>query len=136
MKPATLAMAFLFFAAPAHAAPGMQTGKAIENGRTLFAHETFGGNGRTCDACHVNGGIGPGKTPDGKAIPSLGNAAAIFPRFSKRAGRVVTLEDQIRSCIRGGLQGNPPDGEQFVNLVSYVTSLSQGRALDMDGKPD
>lgn len=133
-----LGMTLVVSSAQALAAPGPQLGKAIENGSNLFLHETFGGNGRTCNTCHVNGGVGPGKTPDGKAIPSLGNAAAIFPRFNKRAGRVVTLVDQIRSCIHGGLQGNPPDydSEQLTDLVSYVTSLSQGKALDMDGKPN
>lgn len=134
---ATLGMIFVFSAALAHAAPGPELEKAIEQGKNLFAHEKFGGT-RTCDACHVNGGVGPGKTPDGKAIPSLGNAAAIFPRFNKRAGKIVTLRDQVRACIHGGLRGTPPayGSDQIVDLVSYVTSLSQGKSIDMGGKPE
>lgn len=111
--------------------------KAVQDGKRLFSHETFGGNGKTCDACHVNGGVGPGKLPNGKAIPSLSNAATIFPRFNPKANKVVTLEDQIRSCVGNALQGTPPvaGSEALTNLVSYVTSLSQGKAIDMGGKP-
>jgi len=137
MKISTLAMTLLFFSAAAQAAPGPELQKAIEDGKRLYSHETFGGNGRTCETCHANGGVGPGKLPDGKSIPSLENAAAIFPRFNSRAKKIVTLEDQIHSCVHGGLQGNSPayGSEQLVDLVSYVTSLAQGKALDMDGKP-
>lgn len=131
-----LLAASMLFSGSALAAPGTQVQEAIGNGAKLFSHESFGGK-RTCDACHVNGGKGPGRTPDGRAIPSLENAAAIFPRFNARAGRILTLQDQIRSCIHGGLQGNPPPegSNEVVDLLSYVTSLSQGKPIDMDGQP-
>lgn len=111
--------------------------KAIQGGKALFIHETFGGNGMTCQSCHAAGGVGPGKLPGGAAIPSLSNAAAIFPRFNQKANKVVTLEDQLRHCIAGGLQGKPPayGSEQLTQLVSYVSSLAQGKPLDMGGKP-
>ena len=111
--------------------------KAVQGGKTLFVHENFGGNGKNCQSCHVDGGVAPGKLPDGKAIPSLSNAAAIFPRFNPKANKVITLEDQVRSCIAGGLQGKPPayGSERLTELVSYVSSLSQGKPLDMGGKP-
>ncbi len=91
----------------------------------------------TCQSCHVEGGAALGKLPNGTAIPSLSNAAAIFPRFNPKANKVVTLEDQLRNCIAGALQGQPPayGSEQLTQLVSYVTSLAQGTPLDMDGKP-
>ena len=111
--------------------------KAIQDGKALFIHETFGGNGMTCQSCHAGGGVGPGKLPGGAAIPSLSNAAAIFPRFNQKANKVVTLEDQLRHCIAGGLQGKPPayGSEHLTQLVSYVSSLAQGKPLDMGGKP-
>lgn len=111
--------------------------KATQAGKALFIHETFGGNGKTCQSCHDNGGVGPGKLPNGTALPSLSNAAAIFPRFNPKANKVFTLEDQLRNCIAGGLQGKPPayGSEQLTQLVSYVTSLAQGKPLDMGGKP-
>jgi thiosulfate dehydrogenase len=131
------AIFLFFFAASAQAAPGPEIHQAIVLGKSLYMHETFGGNGRTCNTCHTHGGVGQGALPNGKAIPSLENAAAIFPRYNKRMNKIITLEDQIHSCINGGLQGNPPEygSEKLLELVSYVTSLSQGKPLDMDGQP-
>lgn len=129
---------FLSAIIPANAAMDTQLEKAVQDGRQLYAHETFGGNGRTCETCHVNGGNGPGKTPDGKAIPSLANAATVFPRFNAKANKVFTLQDQVRACVKGALQGTPPayDSDALTGLVSYVTSLSQGKPVDMGGKPE
>ena len=114
-----------------------QLEKAIEIGKGLFVHETFGGNGATCQSCHVAGGVGPGVLLNAKAIPSLSNAATIFRRFNPKSNKIVTLEDQVRSCIAGGLHGTPPasGSEQLTQLVTYLTSLAQGKPLDMGGKP-
>ena len=119
------------------AATEPQLEKAIQDGKALFVHETFGGNGKTCQSCHVDGGVGPGKLANGTTIPSLSNAATIYPRFNSKANKVVTLEDQLRTCIAGGLQGKPPayGSEQLTQLVTYVTSLAQGKPVDMGGKP-
>ena len=110
---------------------------AIESGSHLFTTDTFGGRGMTCQSCHSGGGKIPGQLANGSKIPSLSNAAAIFPRYSPRAGKVITLEDQIRGCIAGGLGGKPPAyGSQKLNdLVSYLTFLSNGKPIDMGGKP-
>jgi thiosulfate dehydrogenase len=119
------------------AATEPQLENAIQDGKALFVHETFGGNGRNCQSCHVDGGVGPGKLPNGTAIPSLSNAATIYPRFNSKANKVITLEDQLRTCIAGGLQGKPPTygSEQLTQLVTYVTSLAQDKPVDMGGKP-
>ena len=114
-----------------------QMDQAVEKGKTLFTHETFGGNGKVCESCHLGGGKAPGKLPNGQAIPSLGNAAAIFPRIRAKDNRLVTLPDQVVSCIGNALQGKAPayGSEELNALVSYVTSLSQGKQIDMGGKP-
>lgn len=114
-----------------------QLEKAILQGKDSFAHSTFGGNGKVCESCHLAGGKEPGKLPNGKSIPSLANAAAIFPRIRQKDGKLVTLPDQIRSCIAMALQGTPPDygGEELNALASYVTSLAQGKPIDMGGLP-
>jgi thiosulfate dehydrogenase len=85
------------------AATEPQLEKAIQDGEALFVHETFGGAGNTCQTCHVEGGAGPGKSSKGGAIPSLANAATIYPRFNPKANKVDTLEDKIGHCIAGGL---------------------------------
>ncbi len=114
-----------------------QLEKAVLQGKDSFAHSTFGGNGKVCESCHLAGGKEPGKLPNGKSIPSLANAAAIFPRVRQKDGKVITLPDQIRSCTAVALQGTPPDyGSEELNvLASYVTSLAQGKPIDMGGLP-
>lgn len=52
------------------AAAEPQLEKAIQDGKTIFVHETFGGNGMTCDGCHLNGGVGSGKRQNGKLFPA------------------------------------------------------------------
>lgn len=128
---AALAVPGVALAADAH------LDQAVAQGKQLFTHPSFGGNGRSCQSCHLSGGTTAGRLPNGKAIPSLNNAAAIFPRYSARRHKVILLPDQIRSCIANAIQGTPPAyGSDKLNaLASYVTSLSQGKPIDMGGKP-
>ncbi len=112
--------------------------KAIARGGEAFQHATFGASsGRVCNTCHLGGGMLPGRLPNGKAIPSLTNAAAIFPRVREQDHALITLADQVRSCVGGAIQGQPPEygSEELNALVSYVTSLSQGKSIDMGGQP-
>lgn len=128
----------LFALAPQFAlAMDAQLAKAVAHGKDLFYHEKFGGKGRVCNSCHSDGGMRPGKLPNGKAIPSLGNAATIFPHIRHRDHKLVTLPDQVHSCIAGGLKGKPPAyGSEDLNaLVAYVTSLANGKKINMGGKP-
>jgi thiosulfate dehydrogenase len=115
-----------------------QLEQAIAQGKQLFTHPSFGGNGRDCESCHLVGGTTAGKLPNGKAIPSLTNAAAIFPRYNVRMHKVIQLSDQIRSCVANAIQGTPPayGSDQLNALASYVTSLAQGKPIDMGGKPE
>lgn len=123
--------------APAHAAgPPAQLQPAVDQGKEIFMHPSFGGNGKACTSCHHNGGIGHGALPDGTRLPSLSNAAAIFPRFNRK-GKLVTIQDQIHNCVAGAIQGTPPayDSDKMRFLVVYLTSLSQGKTIEMGGKP-
>lgn len=123
-------------AALATAAPGPLQ-QSIQHGKALFTSAHFGGNGRTCDTCHRGEGKAQGMLPNGKAIPSLRNAAAIFPRYNKNAGMVLTLQQQVHRCVMGALQGTPPayGSPEMTDLISYLTSLSQGKAIEMGGSP-
>jgi len=111
--------------------------QAIARGKEHFLHDTFGGSGRVCDTCHRGGGMLPGRLPDGRAIPSLNNAAAIFPRVDDDDQTLITLADQVQHCVAGAIKGTPPAaGSDTLNsLVSYVTSLAQGKAIDMGAPP-
>ncbi len=110
---------------------------AVQRGAHLFTTDTFGGHGMTCQSCHSGGGKIAGQVAGGGKIPSLANAAAIFPRYSPRAGKVITLQDQIRACIAGALGGKPPayGSQALTDLTSYLTFLSNGKPIDMGGKP-
>ncbi len=112
--------------------------QTVQEGRQLFMTGTFGGNGRSCNSCHTGDGTTLGALPNGKAISSLNNAAAIFPRYNARRGVVLSLQDQVHNCVAGALEGTPPahDSKEMLALISYLTSLSQGKPIDMGGKPE
>lgn len=114
-----------------------QLQEAVARGHENFLHNTFGGSGRVCNTCHLGGGTRAGRLPNGEAIPSLANAAAIFPRIRQEDHALITLADQVRSCVAGAIKGKPPayGSEELNSLVSYVTSLSEGKAIEMGGAP-
>ncbi len=110
--------------------PAASLAQAVAQGKAIFDRNEFGGV-RTCSSCHLNGGTTLGRLPNGAKIPSLIGAAAEFPRFKASQHGVVTLEQQIAHCIRGGVQGTPPapDSPQMTDLVTYLTSLSKGAVM-------
>ena len=106
---------------------------AIKNGSTLFASTSLGSRGNSCMTCHRGGGRSEGILPNGKSIPSLIGAAATFPHYNKRAGQVITLDMQVNSCIKNALLGKqlPYNSNKMIALVSYLTSLSQGKKINL-----
>jgi len=111
--------------------------QVADRGKDLFMTATFDGNGRHCNTCHKGGGTAMGELPNGKRIPSLNNAAAVFPRYDERRHQVKTLQDQVHQCVLNAIKGHPPayDSAEMTELVTYLTSLSQGKPIDMGGKP-
>ena len=109
--------------------------KSVAKGKDIFIHDTFGGRGATCQTCHKAAGMGPTVLPNGKKFPSLASAATVFPHYDARAGKVITLEDKIHGCVAGALGGKPPayGSTAMRSLVSYLTSLSQGKPINMGG---
>jgi thiosulfate dehydrogenase len=94
----------------------------------------FAGNALSCGSCHLNAGQKEG------ALPLVG-IASVFPEYSKRAGRVFTLEDRVVGCFLRSL--NSPDGDHengaphpsrddaaVGDLVAYLTWLSDGIGAD------
>ena len=135
-----LGLATTAFASPASVA----LSQAVKNGARIFNTDSFGsheqsfhGRHTTCSSCHIDGGRIMGRLPNGKRIPSLINAAAIFPRYSPKLHKVITLETQIRHCVRNGLLGHPPayGSQTMADLVSYLGSLAHGQRVMIGGKP-
>ena len=119
------------------AANGDSLQQVVERGKNLFMTATFEGNGRHCNTCHKGGGTAMSELPNGKKFASLSNAASIFPRYDAENHRVKTILDQVQHCVDAALKGKPPayDSAEMTELVSYLTSLSQGKPVNMDGKP-
>ena len=111
--------------------------QVVDRGKELFMTATFDGNGRHCTTCHKKGGTAMSELPNGKKFASLNNAAAIFPRYDDKNHRVKTLPDQVKHCVRNAIHGTPPafDSAEMTELVTYLTSLSQGKSIEMGGNP-
>ena len=58
---ASVGAALLLFAAQSAGAAETPLEMAVATGAHLFATATFGGNGRTCETCHKDGGKAPGQ---------------------------------------------------------------------------
>ncbi len=120
-------------------AMGADAGKVmqqtIHRGSLLFASSALGSNGRSCMTCHRGGGMVQGRLPNGKIIPSLKGVAAKFPQYNAKAGKVITLDMRINSCIQNALGGMPLsyNGKRMVAMVSYLTSLSEGNRIQLAG---
>lgn len=80
------------------------------------------GNKLACSDCHIASG-----TTD--YASSMRDVAGLFPSFSQRAGRVITLTDRINECFVRSENGRPlpPDSPQMLAIVAYIQSLSKGQ---------
>lgn len=101
-------------------------GKLIFDQTPKFATQ-YVGNKLACSDCHLSSG-----TADGSA-PMIG-VAGLFPMFSQRAGRVITLKERINECFVRSENGRPlpPDSPEMLAMVAYIESLSLGQ---QHGKP-
>ncbi len=91
----------------------------VANGEALWRTAPADGNGKSCATCHT----------DAKA--SMRGKATSFPRFSKSAGKVITLSDQINQCRTGALQASPlkPESPDLLALETYIALQSRGLPL-------
>lgn len=80
----------------------------------------FIGNDLSCANCHLNAGQKEG------ALPLVG-VAGVFPQYSSRAGRLISLEDRIRGCFVRSENGTAPpyDSEELLAVSAYLSWLSR-----------
>lgn len=116
----------VFTATSAAAPPTSPIEQAAQRGKHLFDHDKFGGV-RTCDACHTDSGTG---------TLSLVGVAAQFPKYNPKAGRVVTLEQQIANCMKhsNGGKAVASDSLQMADITAYLTKLSKGSVMGQQFK--
>jgi thiosulfate dehydrogenase len=109
----------------AQSIPGGARGASILYGKQLMENTpalapAYVGSRLTCNHCHIAGGIAP------YAAPLVGTAQS-FPKFSQRAGRIITLQDRIEECFVRSENGRPLpyDSREMQALVDYIGWLSQ-----------
>jgi thiosulfate dehydrogenase len=109
-----------------------QDTELVRRGKLLFDQTPkyafhYVGNQLACADCHTQSG------PADYAAPMI-DVAGLFPMFSKRAGREITLKDRIDECFVRSETGRPLPGNspEMLALVAYIHSLSRDGA---NGKP-
>ena len=72
-----------------------------------------------CASCHLNDGTTP------YAAPMTG-IAPLFPEFSPRVKRMISLRDRIDECFIRSENGRPlpENGKEMAAMVAYIESLS------------
>ena len=88
----------------------------VANGETLWRTAPEGSNGKSCAACH------------NAAATSMRGAAAGYPRFSRPAGKVLTLGDQVNQCRTRAQQAPALKAESadLLALEAYIGLQSRG----------
>jgi thiosulfate dehydrogenase len=96
----------------------VRQGKLIFDDTPRYATQ-WTGNVLTCTDCHRLSGTLPYATP-------LTATAGRYPRFSKRAGHVVTLQQRIQECFVRSENGKPlpVNSAQMKALAAYIQSIS------------
>jgi thiosulfate dehydrogenase len=81
-----------------------------------------------CASCHLNDGTTP------YAAPMTG-IAPLFPEFSQRAKRMISLQERIDECFIRSENGRPlpEDGKEMAAMVAFIESLSPQK--DGGGEP-
>jgi thiosulfate dehydrogenase len=109
---------------PSRAAANSSAADVAALGKRIF-HDTpnvakaYVGNRLTCNSCHFLDGTAP------HAAPMIG-ISGLFPMFSRRANRMITLQDRIQECFVRSENGRPlpENGREMTALVAYINSLS------------
>lgn len=116
-------------AAPQDAAAAAQPAPSdlVARGKLLFDHTPaqapqYVGDKLACSDCHLASGTAEYSAP-------MIDLAGLFPMFSKRAGRVITLQERINECVVRSENGRPfPAGSpQMLAMVAYLEFLAKGQ---------
>jgi thiosulfate dehydrogenase len=116
--------------------PDDERGRLIRSGRRLVTEtyalvgplvadpaKRYAGNNLACSNCHLDAGTKK------FGLPIYGLYGE-FPHYSARAGKDVSLEDRLNSCMTRSLNGKPLpiDGAEMLAFVAYIRFLAFGLA--------
>ena len=106
--------------------PHGKPGESIRLGLNIITNTPkyagrYVGNKMSCTDCHSNQGTQSYASP-------LAGITTIFPAYTKRDGRVITIEDRIQECFERSENGTPPpsNSPEMVAMVVYMNWLSKG----------
>ena len=114
--------------------PDNEQSRMIKLGHELFTHTSeylgpevpdrskrYAGTNMSCSSCHRAEATMP------YAAPLIGTYS-VYPQFSARFGKMVTLENRINLCFTHSLSGRPipEDSTEMKALMSYIEYLSRG----------
>jgi thiosulfate dehydrogenase len=110
--------------APMSSVPADQQA-SVELGRLLFTEtptylSRYTPSRIACSSCHEGAGTAP------FASPVVGSSQA-YPQRSKRAGRVISLEDRVQECMTRSENGSPlpSGGQEMQAMLAYIRWLSE-----------
>lgn len=95
-------------------------------------------NKLTCENCHFMAGNSLGGTNRGIALVGV---SAMYPRFSKRDNKNISLADRIENCFKRSMNGRalPHDSFEMESILAYLdwisTEVSDAPALPWLGLP-
>ncbi|MCS6897379.1 MAG: c-type cytochrome [Nitrospira sp.] len=119
--------------------PGDLRGEDIRMGYLMVVDtqqygKRYVGNALNCTNCHLDAGLHP------HALSFVG-ISVLYPEYRARAGRQMSLADQINDCFERSMNGKalPPDSTRLSAIVAYIEWLSKnvppGSAVPWRGLP-
>jgi thiosulfate dehydrogenase len=83
----------------------------------------YSGNSLDCNNCHFNAGNTLGGKNRGI---SLVGVTEVYPRFSKRDNKEISLADRIGNCFKRSMNGKPPPANslEMEALLAYLAWIS------------
>jgi thiosulfate dehydrogenase len=90
----------------------------------------FAGNNLACQNCHLDGGT------NRAAVPLVG-VFRIYPRFSARSGRVISLAERINECMTRSMHGRPLPGDsrEMAGYLAYLKFIGEPEAAAHEPAP-
>ena len=100
---------------------------AYKRGMELFKDASLGTTGMSCNSCHMEGGMKPGKMGDMEIKP-FNKVGAHYPKYFMMGKKVMTLDQVVNFCITTPMKGEALkwDDPRLTDLTTYVTHVKPG----------
>ncbi len=111
---------------PASSIPSGPVGELVRLGKNIITDTpkyaaAYTGNSMKCSDCHIGGGTMAFASP-------LAGVTTLFPWYSPRAKRVITIQERLNECFVRSENGKPlPDSSRdMIAMIAYMNWLSRG----------